>query len=122
MSAMEEDVLSALVNLGYQRPAAEKALAKYCKNVSGENEKSGSRSTAMFRERPGRLSRNSVARCDVVSLSNAESAEDQVQDVVCGGSAGDGVERTQRAVKIEQQHFVRNFFRDRVLRGLERGE
>jgi Holliday junction DNA helicase RuvA len=28
MSAMEEDVLSALLNLGYQRPAAEKALAK----------------------------------------------------------------------------------------------
>ena len=27
MSAVEEDVLSALVNLGYQRPAAEKALA-----------------------------------------------------------------------------------------------
>ena len=27
-SAVEEDVLSALVNLGYQRPAAEKAIAK----------------------------------------------------------------------------------------------
>jgi Holliday junction resolvasome RuvABC DNA-binding subunit len=27
MSAAEEDVLSALVNLGYQRAAAEKALA-----------------------------------------------------------------------------------------------
>ncbi|HEX6906247.1 MAG TPA: Holliday junction branch migration protein RuvA, partial [Terriglobales bacterium] len=27
-SPVEEDVLSALVNLGYQRPAAERALAK----------------------------------------------------------------------------------------------
>jgi holliday junction DNA helicase RuvA len=32
MNAMEEDVLSALVNLGYQRPAAEKALAGAVKN------------------------------------------------------------------------------------------
>jgi holliday junction DNA helicase RuvA len=32
MSPTEEDVLSALVNLGYQRPAAEKALASVGKN------------------------------------------------------------------------------------------
>jgi Holliday junction DNA helicase RuvA len=32
MSAMEEDVLSALVNLGYQRAAGEKALAGVLKN------------------------------------------------------------------------------------------
>src|SRR6202789_1570017 len=32
MSATEEDVLSALVNLGYQRPAAEKALGVVTKN------------------------------------------------------------------------------------------
>lgn len=32
MSAVEEDVLSALVNLGYQRAAAEKALASLGKN------------------------------------------------------------------------------------------
>lgn len=32
MSAIEEDVLSALVNLGYQRTAAEKALAAAVKN------------------------------------------------------------------------------------------
>jgi Holliday junction DNA helicase RuvA len=32
MSAPEEDVLSALVNLGYQRPAAEKALASIAKS------------------------------------------------------------------------------------------
>jgi Holliday junction DNA helicase RuvA len=32
MTAMEEDVLSALVNLGYQRPAAERALASVVKS------------------------------------------------------------------------------------------
>jgi Holliday junction DNA helicase RuvA len=32
MSAVEEDVLSALMNLGYQRPAAERALASVEKN------------------------------------------------------------------------------------------
>jgi holliday junction DNA helicase RuvA len=37
ISATEEDVLSALVNLGYQRPAAERALAAAVKN-----DKSGS--------------------------------------------------------------------------------
>jgi Holliday junction DNA helicase RuvA len=32
MSSMEEDVLSALLNLGYQKPAAEKVLASVVKN------------------------------------------------------------------------------------------
>ena len=44
MSAMEEDVLSALVNLGYQRAAAEKALATVTKNGKGGS------FDAMFRE------------------------------------------------------------------------
>lgn len=44
MNATEEDVLSALVNLGYQRPAAERALASVAKNG-----KSGS-FEVMFRE------------------------------------------------------------------------
>ena len=35
MSATEEDVLSALVNLGYQRAAAEKALTSAMKNKPG---------------------------------------------------------------------------------------
>ena len=35
MSATEEDVLSALLNLGYQRAAAEKALAVVTKNGKG---------------------------------------------------------------------------------------
>jgi len=51
MSTMEEDVLSALLNLGYQRPAAEKALASATKN--GE---SGS-FDAMFREALAGLSK-----------------------------------------------------------------
>jgi Holliday junction DNA helicase RuvA len=41
LSAVEEDVLSALVNLGYQRGAAEKAVAATAKNGSFE---------VMFRE------------------------------------------------------------------------
>jgi holliday junction DNA helicase RuvA len=36
MSAVEEDVLSALVNLGYQRSAAEKALASAVRRSRGE--------------------------------------------------------------------------------------
>lgn len=43
ISAVEDDVLSALVNLGYQRPAAERALAV------AKNGKSGS-FDALFRE------------------------------------------------------------------------
>ncbi len=35
LSAVEEDVLSALMNLGYQRPAAEKALALLGTNIQG---------------------------------------------------------------------------------------
>jgi len=36
-SAVEEDVLSALVNLGYQRPAAEKALATVAKEGKAQS-------------------------------------------------------------------------------------
>src|SRR6202522_2307255 len=48
MSTTEEDVLSALVNLGYQRAAAEKALATVVKNGTGKDEKTGS-FDALFR-------------------------------------------------------------------------
>jgi Holliday junction DNA helicase RuvA len=51
MSAQEEDVLSALINLGYQRSVAEKALAAVVKNG-----KSGS-FDAMFREALAGLSK-----------------------------------------------------------------
>jgi Holliday junction resolvasome RuvABC DNA-binding subunit len=51
MSAIEEDVLSALVNLGYPRATAEKALASIVKNG-----KRGSFDT-MFREALAGLSK-----------------------------------------------------------------
>src|ERR1700692_4353126 len=51
MSATEEDVLSALVNLGYQRAAAEKALS-----VATMNGKGGS-FDAMFRDAMAALSK-----------------------------------------------------------------
>jgi holliday junction DNA helicase RuvA len=49
LSATEEDVLSALINLGYQRAAAEKALANVVKNGPAKSGKTGSFDT-MFRE------------------------------------------------------------------------
>ena len=51
MSATEEDVLSALLNLGYQRAAAEKALAAVAKNGKGEA------FDAMFRDALAALSK-----------------------------------------------------------------
>jgi len=51
MSATEEDVLSALVNLGYQRPVAEKAVASAAKNGKGGS------FDLMFREALAALSR-----------------------------------------------------------------
>ena len=39
-------------------------------------------------------------------LSDAEAAENQVEDVVSGGDAGDLVEGTQSCVEIEQQHLM----------------
>ncbi|MFZ0275756.1 MAG: Holliday junction branch migration protein RuvA [Candidatus Sulfotelmatobacter sp.] len=49
LNATEEDVLSALVNLGYQRVAAEKALASAVKSSLGKSDKAGS-FDALFRE------------------------------------------------------------------------
>lgn len=49
LSATEQDVLSALMNLGYQRAAAEKAMSSVTKN--------GSSFDAMFREALGLLSK-----------------------------------------------------------------
>jgi len=51
LSAVEEDVLSALMNLGYQRPAAEKAVL-----AAGKNAKGGS-FEATFREALAALSK-----------------------------------------------------------------
>jgi len=55
-------------------------------------------------------------------LSDAESAEDQVQDVVGGGGAGDFVERAQGRIKIEQEHLVWHAGGPGVGRGGEPGE
>jgi holliday junction DNA helicase RuvA len=51
LNAVEEDVLSALINLGYQRPAAEKALAGANKSASGSSFDS------LFRQALGLLSK-----------------------------------------------------------------
>ncbi len=37
-TAVEEDVISALVNLGYQRPVAERALGRICSAKNGEKQ------------------------------------------------------------------------------------
>jgi Holliday junction DNA helicase RuvA len=51
LNATEEDVLSALVNLGYQRAAAEKALSGIAKDGAGKS------FDQMFRAALGRLSK-----------------------------------------------------------------
>jgi Holliday junction DNA helicase RuvA len=51
LSAVEEDVLSALVNLGYQRPAAEKAMA------AGGQGRNGGSFEQLFRAALGQLSK-----------------------------------------------------------------
>jgi Holliday junction DNA helicase RuvA len=56
MSPTEEDVLSALVNLGYQRAAVEKALASVVKNRVGKGETMAS-FDALFREALASLSK-----------------------------------------------------------------
>ena len=53
-SPVEEDVLSALVNLGYQRSAAEKTLASLSKKSS---EASGASFDSLFRQMLGELSK-----------------------------------------------------------------
>jgi Holliday junction DNA helicase RuvA len=56
MSAIEEDVLSALTNLGYQRAPAEKALTSAGKDGAGKSEK-GKSFDALFRETLAALSK-----------------------------------------------------------------
>jgi hypothetical protein len=55
-------------------------------------------------------------------LSDAEGAEDQVEDVVGGGGAGDFVEGAEGSVEVEQKHLVRDAGGDGVGRVVERGE
>src|SRR5271167_2301520 len=43
---------------------------------------------------------------DVILLPNAERGEDEAEDVLGGGGAGNVVQRTQRAVEVEQDHLM----------------
>ena len=94
LSAIEEDVLSALVNLGYQR-AAEKRLWR-----SVQKWQSWLVRWPCF-AKLWQCFRNNL-------LSDTEPAEDQIQNVIVGGGARDLIQRTQRTVQIEQDHLVRN--------------
>jgi hypothetical protein len=42
-------------------------------------------------------------------FSDAETAEDQVQDIVGSGGAGNFVQRAEGVVEVEQEHFVGHF-------------
>ena len=46
-------------------------------------------------------------------LSDTETAEDQVEDVIVGGRAGDFVEWTEGVIEIKQEHFMRDAVVDR---------
>src|ERR1700687_3198875 len=59
---------------------------------------------------------------ETVLLSDAEGAEDQVEDIVGGGGAGDFVERAQGSVEVEQEHLVWDSGGYGVGGGVERGE
>ena len=78
LNAVQEDVLSALVNLGYQRATAEKALLSVEKNGSFD---------AMFR---AALACDGEVAGDVPFMSpDTEPAENQIQNVVVGSCACD---------------------------------
>src|SRR5258706_7220443 len=47
--------------------------------------------------------------CDLISFSDAECAEDQIEYVVGSSCSGNGIERPKGVVEIKQQHLVRNF-------------
>src|ERR1019366_1062169 len=59
--------------------------------------------------------------CALILLSDTEGAEDQAQDVVRGGGAGDVVQGTQRAVEVQQHHLVRYLQRNRAGCLVQRG-
>ena len=41
-------------------------------------------------------------------LADAEGGKDQIEDVVAGGLAGEGVEGPEGAVEVDQDHLMRN--------------
>ncbi len=40
-------------------------------------------------------------------LADTESGKNTIEDIVSGGRAGDCINRTERGVEVEQQHFMR---------------
>jgi hypothetical protein len=52
-------------------------------------------------------------------LSDTECAENQIQNVVGGCGSSDFVERTKRAVEVQQEHLVRNTILGRDICGLQ---
>jgi len=50
--------------------------------------------------------RHPFVREDPTLFSNAEGAENEAEDVVGSGGAGNFVERAQGVVEVEQQHLV----------------
>ena len=52
-------------------------------------------------------------------FSDAEGAEDQIEDVIGGGGAGDFVEGAEGSVEIEQEHLVGDSAGYRIGRGVE---
>src|SRR5689334_13540647 len=55
-------------------------------------------------------------------LPGTEAAQYQIQDVIRCGLTGDGVERAQSTVKVEHNHFMRDFALDRQACGIEVGD
>lgn len=53
-------------------------------------------------------------------LPDTKRTEDQIEDVIGSSSASNRVKRSQRVVKIQQEHFVRNFCLDGRTGGSER--
>lgn len=43
---------------------------------------------------------------EVILLADAEGGEDEVENVVGGGGSGEGVERGEGVVEVDQQHLV----------------
>src|SRR5438270_1777175 len=77
----------------------------------------------MFSGYCARTCRTSLrAAAPLRSFSNTKLTEDAVEDVVCRGCAGDGVEWAERAVEVEQEHLVRDVVFRRPFGGGEGGE
>ena len=77
--------------------------------------RAGARAIASRRRRrrshwpwPSRVSVITAADVKREAISNAKRREDPVEDVIRRCRSGDGVERAQGGVEIEQQHFVGN--------------